>query len=632
MSRGASAIDDQAVGVGGQQGRQLQQLIRSGRSFSGREKNCFFLNTGQANQEQRRFANLSAASGLDLTDDARAIAVSDWDHDGDLDLWVANRSGPQLRYLTNTLPAELRNFLSIKLQGTRCNRDAVGARVTLFLRGAPQQITRSLKAGSGYLSQSSKQLHFGLNNADGIKELKVTWPNGTVQSFKDLQANCCYLIQQDNPKAEIQQSPPEGSPTKVFSDAGPHQPTRVIDNLQNNATLLSAPLPLPSNLAYLDWDTGETTNILHSESPEQLTLINLWAPWCGPCLNELKEFSTQADNIQKAGINIVAICVDEKKTNHPSLPISSENPNLRFGWSTSQLLNQLQLFHDNVFDLHTTLPLPCSFLVDAQSNLVGFFRGPVGASELIKHSTHLAKNEKSRRDASVPFSGRWSADPKPRRLLTTALSLLEIADIKTIIAYVQKHQTALRTDSEFHILLFNLAQQFSAHSDHNRAEKLYLATLDRQPELAPAHFNLGVLYAQKNSYAKAIKSFRRVVRLRPNDQLARFYLGTTLARTGDVTQAASELSKIDEWQSLHPAQQFEAAIIFALLGNVSQAENLYKTAVLHSANSDLNDRYRMQLMAALRLTLQDAEADGQTERASQLKNSLKQLQTADPPN
>ena len=180
--------------------------------------------------------------------------------------------------------------------------------------------------------------------------------------------------------------------------------------------------------------------------------------------------------------------------------------------------------------------------------------------------------------------------------------------------------------------MFNLAQQFSAHSDHNRAEKLYLATLDRQPELAPAHFNLGVLYAQKNSYAKAIKSFRRVVRLRPNDQLARFYLGTTLARTGDVTQAASELSKIDEWQSLHPAQQFEAAIIFALLGNVSQAENLYKTAVLHSANSDLNDRYRMQLMAALRLTLQDAEADGQTERASQLKNSLKQLQTADPPN
>ena len=625
MSRGASAIDDQAVGVGGQQGRQLQQLIRSGHSFSGREKNCFFLNTGQANQEQRRLAHLSAASGLDLPDDARAIAVSDWDHDGDLDLWVANRSGPQLRYLTNTLPAELRTFLSIKLQGTRCNRDAVGARATLFLRCEPQQITRSVKAGSGYLSQSSKQLHFGLNNADGIKELKVTWPDGTVQSFKDLQANCCYLIQQDNPKAEIQQSPPEASTTEVFSHDDPHQPSSVIEDLQNNATLLSAPLPLPTNLAYLDWDTGETTNIVQSESPAQLTLINLWAPWCGPCLTELKDFSTQANKIQNAGINIVAICVDEKDADHSSLPIPSENPNLRFGWSTNQLLNQLQLFHDNVFDLHTTLPLPCSFLVDAQSNLVGFYRGPVGASELIKHSTQLAQNGKSRRDASVPFAGRWSADPKPRRLLTTALSLLEIADMNTLIAYVQKHQTALQTDSEFHILLFNLAQQFSAQSDHDRAEKLYLATIDRQPELAPAHFNLGVLYAQKNSYAKAIKSFRRVVHLRPQDQLARFYLGTTLARTGDVAQAASELSKIDGWQSLNPAQQFEAAIIFALVGNVIQTEKLYQTAILHSANSDLNDRYRMQLIAALRLAIQDAEADGQTERVSQLKNSMKKL-------
>ena len=61
MSQGASAINDPVLGAGGRQGRELQQLIRSGRSFSGRERNCFFLNTGQSVGGTPRFANLGLA-------------------------------------------------------------------------------------------------------------------------------------------------------------------------------------------------------------------------------------------------------------------------------------------------------------------------------------------------------------------------------------------------------------------------------------------------------------------------------------------------------------------------------------------------------------------------------------------
>ena len=107
---------------------KLDRLIQSGKSFSGRERNCCFLNIGS-----RRFANISALSGLDFIDDARAAATVDWDHDGDLDLWIANRTGPQLRFLRNDIETG-HHYVSLRLEGRSANRDGIGARVEVVPR------------------------------------------------------------------------------------------------------------------------------------------------------------------------------------------------------------------------------------------------------------------------------------------------------------------------------------------------------------------------------------------------------------------------------------------------------------------------------------------------------------------
>ena len=75
-------------------------MTSQGVSWSGRERNCAFLNTGR-----RRFANISAVSGFDFLDDGRGLALCDWDHDGDLDVWVTNRNAPRVRFLRNDVPA-----------------------------------------------------------------------------------------------------------------------------------------------------------------------------------------------------------------------------------------------------------------------------------------------------------------------------------------------------------------------------------------------------------------------------------------------------------------------------------------------------------------------------------------------
>src|SRR5262245_66393159 len=99
-------------------------MLREGRSWSGRERNCFFLNTGGT-----RFANVSAVSGFDFPDDARAAALSDWDGDGDLDVWVSNRNAPRLRLLRNGATGS--HYIALRLvgDGATTHRDAIGARV-----------------------------------------------------------------------------------------------------------------------------------------------------------------------------------------------------------------------------------------------------------------------------------------------------------------------------------------------------------------------------------------------------------------------------------------------------------------------------------------------------------------------
>ena len=114
----------------------IHRLVREGSSFSGREKNCSFWNVGDGT-----YADVSALSGLGQVDDARAAALVDWDRDGALDLWVANRTAPSVRFLRNATP-RTNAWVAFDLEGTTSNRDGVGARVEVTLEPEGTDRTR----------------------------------------------------------------------------------------------------------------------------------------------------------------------------------------------------------------------------------------------------------------------------------------------------------------------------------------------------------------------------------------------------------------------------------------------------------------------------------------------------------
>ena len=124
---------------------------------------------------------------------SRGTAFGDIDNDGDVDVVISNLKDS---------PTVLRNdggnasrWLSVKLIGTHCNRDAIGARV-MVVSGDLTQI-REVKSGSGYISQNDLRLHFGLADATRVDTLKVRWGCGKRQTLQDVETNQVLVISED---------------------------------------------------------------------------------------------------------------------------------------------------------------------------------------------------------------------------------------------------------------------------------------------------------------------------------------------------------------------------------------------------------------------------------------------------
>lgn len=119
-------------------------------------------------------------------------AYADFDLDGRLDFCIANRGDATNQIFQNT--STLKNYLSIKLVGTVSNRQAVGAKVILTAGGKTQ--TDILTCGSGYGSQSTSKLHFGLAELTEVENIKVQWPSGQETVLENIAANQTLTIEE----------------------------------------------------------------------------------------------------------------------------------------------------------------------------------------------------------------------------------------------------------------------------------------------------------------------------------------------------------------------------------------------------------------------------------------------------
>jgi len=139
-----------------------------------------------------RLADIAPEVGTDFAAPkvGRGAAFADVDRDGDPDVLLTTNGGPVHLY-RNDLGVPHR-AVRLTLRGERSNRDAIGARVRA--RIGPDAVTRVVRTGSSYLSQSELPLTFGLGRRTAIDEAVIEWPSGRRESIGPLRADRTYTV------------------------------------------------------------------------------------------------------------------------------------------------------------------------------------------------------------------------------------------------------------------------------------------------------------------------------------------------------------------------------------------------------------------------------------------------------
>jgi hypothetical protein len=139
---------------------------------------------------------------VDVTDQAgrpfqipllgRGLAAGDLDNDGRVDFLIVNQNLPLSYFHNQTIGGG--HWLSIRLEGTHSNRDAIGSRVAVTAGGRREVGWRI--GGGSYQSAPDPRLHFGLGAATRVETLEVTWSSGKVELFHDLPADSGLLVRE----------------------------------------------------------------------------------------------------------------------------------------------------------------------------------------------------------------------------------------------------------------------------------------------------------------------------------------------------------------------------------------------------------------------------------------------------
>ena len=606
----------------------LYRLIRLNGSLSGHERNVLYWNQGD-----RTFADLSAVAGLDFPQDGRAFVTFDFDRDGDVDILLNNRNSPQLRLLRNDLPTS-HHSVAFRLEGTESNRDAIGARLVVETASG-RRLTRSVRSGSGFRSQPSRTVHFGLGEEEGIRELTVFWPSGRVESHRGIPAEHLVLLKEGIQEVTSLRFETTPTPQPRPQAEQPESESRQTEFWLTEAT------PAPQ----LRGRSLNGEELLPQQYRGRRILLNFWATWCVPCQVELADLSEHREALEGAELLPLLVSVDEP-SEHETVRRYVREKQLPFPvlFPDKDTVTAFDLLVRHVLDQSAELAIPTSFLIDESGSILKLYLGRTSADQILSDVESWPGSEVELLERALPFPGRayvtrfernWvqlgdayaaaglsreataaleyaaNAHPKHAAILDRLGSLY--AEQGRWQDALAAHQAAVDLGlpgiaAQVHLAtalaeLGRLSEARAAATaalshvpDDTEALRVWGAVASRQrnfkdalpallsareidPDNPEIHYNLGWLYLQTGQAQDAAASLGRAVELEPGHVKALHDLGILHAQAGSWDQASSYLGKAIEVNPDFPEAHYSLGLIYAQQGDFKHAEGSLQTAL-----------------------------------------------------
>lgn len=338
----------QEIGNQGYLQRHNGQMFAEGRSFSGNERDKLWLNRGDGT-----WFDISDLSGCDSPNDGRAVIASDFDGDGDVDLFVHELQRERHALYRNELGTLYGSFLKIHLRATTGQWEAIGATVTVSTEDTTCALPMS--RGAGFVSSLPGELLFGLGPDADEATVHVRWPGGGEDTYT-VEANTSAVLT-------------EGGDASAFS------PPRC-----------PLPDPRPPGLKLGVGDTVPALAVLDASGQEAILdpvsladggplYLNLWASYCGPCVAELPLLQ---ERHASGEVRVVTLSMDARADQPEAVALlegrGATFPSYFLGAATPVEGGAAEV--ETLLDLER-LPIPTTLVLDAQGRVTEVIRGPL---------------------------------------------------------------------------------------------------------------------------------------------------------------------------------------------------------------------------------------------------------------
>jgi enediyne biosynthesis protein E4 len=563
------------------------------------------------NRGDGTFADVAPApgSGLDLRIIGRGAAYADYDNDGDLDLLLTANQG-QAYLLRNETPRN-GHFLRVITQGSRSNRDGIGAQ--LRLHTDQWQLTGMVRTGSSYFAQSELPVTFGLQAGEHIDRLEVLWPSGTRDVHRHIQPDTTLVAREGTSQDQTLVAQPSVTPSPAVGEGeGPGVAFRRPEGngeKQDYVALKRAAIAHYQAGRMAD-ATAAFEQVLQHQPDDYMAqqyLIELY--WRRGAQERARMLLAEVARRLSDANFLMQFAFHLEDTRLPDLAeevyreaarLDPQAPEAPYRLGTRAL--QAGRYAEAVARFQEALT--------RQPQLLDGLHG-LGLA-------YAAEGKIDQAEAQFQVVLRQAPDFAEAH---THLGKI-YARTGRLDEAIAAYRTVIALEPDRAQGYHNLGAVLAAKGFVDAAAEQFQEALRRDPNYLPARNDLGTLYAEQGEIDKAITEFTAVIRLDPTRSQAHYNLAMAYAARGDVPAMMRQLEETLRVDPRHLDAHLNLGIAYLNQGALEAAVERFRAVV----GLDPNHAMAHSVLASLYFQDQQYElARRHAEKASQLGAPVERL-------